>query len=135
MPFKIPKPKTKRRSTGKYNVAPVAKRKIGDTVYDSKWEKDYRLILDSLTKAANLKDRVVHITEQVDFPIFINGKKIFSYFLDFQVQYGDGRIEYVDAKGVLTDVYRIKKKAVEAYYGIKITEVKATYKKRVTRKK
>jgi hypothetical protein len=71
----------------------------------------------------------------VDFPIFINGKKIFSYFLDFQVQYGDGRIEYVDAKGVLTDVYRIKKKAVEAYYGIKITEVKATYKKRVTRKK
>ncbi len=135
MPFKIPKPKPKRKSGGKYNVAPVAKRTLKGTVYDSKWEKDYRIILDSLTKATNLKDRVVLITEQVEFPILINGKKIFSYFLDFQVQYGDGRIEYVDAKGVLTDVYRIKKKAVEAYYGIKITEVKAADRKRVPKKR
>lgn len=133
--FKIPKPKPKRKSGGKYGVAPIAKRKIGDTVYDSKWEKDYRLILDSLTKAVNLKDRVTLIKEQVEFPVLINGKKIFSYFLDFEVHYGDGRIEYVDAKGVLTDVYRIKKKAVEAYYGIKITEVKASDRKRVPRKR
>ena len=38
--------------------------------------------------------------------------------------YGDGRIEYVDVKGVKTDIYRIKKKLVEALYSIKIKEVK-----------
>ncbi len=134
-PNKIPKSKPKKKSRGKYGVAPVSRRKIGETVYDSKWEKDYRLILDAQTKAVNPKDRVVLINEQVDFPILINGVKIFSYFLDFLVHYADGSIKYIDAKGVLTDVYRIKKKAVEAYYGIKITEVKASYKKRTPRRK
>lgn len=53
----------------------------------------------------------------------MNGKKICKYIADFRVTYADGRIEVVDVKGVRTGVYRLKKKLVEAQYGIIIIEV------------
>ena len=48
--------------------------------------------------------------------------KISKYLLDFEVQYPD-RVEYVDCKGMKTAIYSLKKKCVQAYYGIKIKEV------------
>ncbi|MBU6390533.1 DUF1064 domain-containing protein, partial [Patescibacteria group bacterium] len=39
-----------------------------------------------------------------------------------KVIFGDGREEIVDVKGMKTAVYRLKKKLVEAQYGIKIIE-------------
>ena len=117
---------TLKRRSGKYNVAPKAQRTYKGVVYDSKLEKDYRCRLELLKKATTEKNRVIDIKEQVPFPIFINGIKVFTYLLDFEVTYADGRVEYVDIKGALTDVYRLKKKSVEAYYPhVKIKEVKA----------
>ena len=109
---------------GKYNIAPKSKRTYKGTVYMSKLESDYRKHLDLLTKVTTLNNRVVGIKEQVPFEIIINGKKICKYLLDFKVEYGDGRIEYVDTKGLITPMYRIKKKLVEAMFPIKIKEVK-----------
>lgn len=109
---------------GKYNVAKKSERTLSGTVYMSKLEMLYRKHLNLLMKADNPKDRVVDIKEQVPFEVVVNGKKICKYLLDFEVTYGDGRIEYVDVKGVKTDIYRIKKKLVEALYSIKIKEVK-----------
>lgn len=45
-----------------------------------------------------------------------------KYLLDFLVLNGDGSLDYYDAKGVQTQVYKIKKKQVEAIYGIQIKE-------------
>lgn len=60
---------------------------------------------------------------QPKFPIIVKGKKVCDYFADFgywDVDKGDFVVE--DVKGMKTPVYRLKKKLVEALYGIKITE-------------
>lgn len=108
---------------GKYNIAPKSQRTLKGVTYMSKLEMRYRKHLDLLTKASG-NDKVLSIKEQVPFPIIINGITCFKYLLDFEVQYPN-RVEYVDTKGIKggTDVYRIKKKCVEAQYNIKIKEV------------
>lgn len=108
---------------GKYGVAPKRDRTLKGTTYMSKLEMNYRKKLDILTKAVGA-DKVFLIEEQVPFDCIVNGKKICRYLLDFKVTYKD-RVEYVDVKGVVTPIYRIKKKLVEALYGITIKEVKA----------
>lgn len=60
---------------------------------------------------------------QVAFPIRINDKHICKYMADF-TYYNDKKEHIVeDVKGYKTDVYKLKKKMVEAYYNIKINEV------------
>ena len=49
-------------------------------------------------------------------------KRIFSYYLDFLV-INNGKYRYVDTKGVKTSIYNLKKKTLDALYGIKIEEV------------
>ena len=46
-----------------------------------------------------------------------------KYLVDFMIIYPDGKVEYIDVKGVKTSVYIIKKKQVEALYPIKIIEI------------
>lgn len=79
--------------------------------------------LDWQKKATSPRDKVVEWVPQVPFQVVLNGIKICKYIADFKVTYADGRVEIVDVKGVRTDVYRLKKKLVEAQYGIKIIEV------------
>lgn len=93
------------------------------TVFDSKKEAAYARTLDSMMKAKDPADRVVYYDIQVEFPIVIRGKKCFVYKADFKVIYADGHEEIVDVKGMRTPVYRLKKKCVEAEYGITIVEV------------
>jgi hypothetical protein len=71
---------------------------------------------------------ITHLTFQPKFPVHINGIKVFTYIADFSYfplkpEKGGRIIE--DVKGVLTAIYKLKKKAVEAYYpGVKIVEVR-----------
>lgn len=109
---------------GKYNVSSKKDRTLAGVTYMSKLEMQYRAHLNILKKAKYNEDKVVDIEEQVPFKIEINGKLICHYLLDFKVTYADGRIEYVDTKGVITDIYKLKKKMVEAIYPVKIKEVK-----------
>ena len=88
----------------------------------SKKEADYASLLDSLQRAKEPKERVVSYETQVPFQIEINNIKICKYLADFRVLYKDGHIEIVDVKGFRTDIYRLKKKLVEAQYGIIIQE-------------
>ena len=46
-----------------------------------------------------------------------------SYRADFLIFYKDGSYKVVDVKGYATQIYRLKKKQVEALYPIKIEEV------------
>lgn len=88
----------------------------------SKLEMLYRKNLDYKAKVLAGNERVLNIEEQVPFKIVVNNHKICTYKLDFKVTYKD-RIEFIDVKGVRTAIYSLKKKLVEAVYGIKIKEV------------
>lgn len=79
-----------------------------------------------------LEQRAGHISDlklQVDFPISAtrpSGERVVvaKYIADFTYDrhYGDGDTEFIveDAKGVQTDVFKLKKKLVEAEHGIEI---------------
>lgn len=92
-------------------------------LYDSKAEAEFARTLDICRKASKESDRVVSWERQVAYVVEIKGKKIFTYKADFKVRYADGSEKVYDVKGVRTAVYRIKKKAVEAQFGIEIVEV------------
>jgi hypothetical protein len=64
---------------------------------------------------------ILNFSIQPKFPITIKGKIICTYIADFRVWYKD-RVEVWDVKGVKTPIYRLKKKCVEAEYGIVIIE-------------
>ncbi len=65
---------------------------------------------------------ITRLELQPSFPVSINGVPVFKYLADFA--YFDGKRRVIeDAKGMKTPVYRIKKKCVEALYGVKIEEV------------
>jgi len=95
--------------------------------FDSKKEMSYAQTLDLLMASGE----VDWYERQLSFPIKINEKKITSYILDFQVCYANGNVEYIDVKGfdkktkkfITTPVFKLKKKLVEAVYGIEIKMV------------
>lgn len=50
-------------------------------------------------------------------------EKAVKYIADFVVIYANGDQEVIDAKGMRTAVYKIKKKLMRYVHGIKITEI------------
>ena len=99
------------------------KTEYNGTIFMSKKEANYAMQLDFQKKAKNKADKVISYTMQVPFQVIMNGKKICKYLADFKVLYADGREEIIDVKGVRTQMYRLKKKLVEAQFGIEIKEV------------
>jgi len=60
---------------------------------------------------------------QPEYPFYVNDQKVFTYRADFSyTQNGATIVE--DVKGFKTTVYRLKKKIIEAFYGIAIQEIK-----------
>ncbi len=59
---------------------------------------------------------------QVEFPVYINDKLVFKYIADSCYRDKEGNAIVEDVKGVTTPVYNLKKKCVEAYHGITISE-------------
>lgn len=107
---------TKRSQPSKYNNR---KTFYSGRTYDSKKEAKRAAELDILV-------RVGEITSWFPQPVFRithNGVEICKYIADFKVVYPDGRVEYEDVKGVKTDIYRLKKKLVKAFYSIDIIEL------------
>ncbi len=71
-----------------------------------------------------LAGKVRNLEPQVEYPVVVNGVSVCSYFADFRYFDCEKRKWVVeDAKGVRTAVYKLKKRLVEALYGIKIVEV------------
>jgi hypothetical protein len=60
---------------------------------------------------------------QPKFPFLYNNKKQFTYVADFSFK-DDKGLHIVDVKGVETPLFRLKKKLIEAQYGLKIEVVK-----------
>lgn len=86
--------------------------------YDSKKEAKRAQELDFLLRAGEIQGP---IRRQVAFPVEIHGIHVFKWMADF-VYFEKGQEVIEDVKGMATDVYKIKKKCIEAYYGVKIKE-------------
>lgn len=92
--------------------------------FDSTKESVHYGKLKLLKQAGEIEDFFC----QVKFSIDVNNKHIANYFLDFEVWHIDGSKEFIDIKGfdtkkkkyITTDVFQLKKKLVEAIYGITI---------------
>lgn len=99
---------------------------VDDIKFDSKKEANYYSLLLLQKKAKNEADRVVSIELQPRYDIIINKQKIGFYKADFRVNYRFGRTEIVDVKGLKKgsayQLFRLKKKIVEALYNIEIIE-------------
>lgn len=107
----------------------MAKYKNIKTTYDGhKFDslKEYGRYLE--LKGLALTGEITNLTLQPKFDFIIPGwnkdKRIFRYIADFQY-YPRGKDFPVieDVKGVKTAVYRLKKKLIEAQFGIEIVEV------------
>ena len=78
----------------------------------------------SLLKAREERGEITHLILQPAWPIVINGKKVCTYKADFSYR-ENGNLRVIDVKGMLTPVYRLKKKLVESMYpGTTIEEVR-----------
>jgi len=116
----IPK-RASRKSKSKYFAK---KTEYDGIIFDSKLEAARYKILKKYEATGELTDLEV----QVDFPCVITvegeDKKICSYIADFRYK-RDGEVVVEDVKGVVTQVFALKKKLVEALYpGTKILIVK-----------
>ena len=96
---------------------------FGGRIYASKLESSVAADLELARHATNKKDKVVEIWPQHNIDIYLDGttltrkptsNKLFRYIIDFKVQYADGRIEYVEAKGLAMALWRFKWKVTEA---------------------
>jgi hypothetical protein len=110
------------------------KTEVDGIVFDSKKEAERYGELTLLEKAKKIED----LELQPKFPVEVNGQKICTYIADFRykeklyVNFAQedwhvgtaDRIEDVKSEATRKlPVYRLKKKLVEAQYGITITEV------------
>ena len=101
--------KTKR---DKYNRSPVHERTADGIIFDSKKEMNYYLKL-------KIDPDVKFFLRQVPFHLQTGIK----YLADFLIFYKDGSYEFIDTKGVRTDIYKLKQRLLRDLYPVKIKEV------------
>lgn len=112
-----------KRNTNNKNKFHAQKTVYNNITFDSKKEANFCERLDNLIKSGD----VLSYERQIKYDITINNIKCCYYKLDFLINYANGNIEYVDIKGLKRgcsyQMFRLKKKLVEASYGIVIKEI------------
>ena len=95
------------------------KTKVGNITFDSKHEADRYFSLRLLERAGQIKN----LQRQVKYEIVPKSEygRALYYVADF-VYEENGNTTVEDAKGVRTDVYRLKKRLLAERYGIIIKE-------------
>lgn len=93
---------------------------VNGITFDSKREAFYYNLYRKLEKTKE----IFNLQRQIPYVFKLNDKKIFTYKADFQYTDTDGKTHVIDVKGVLTPVFRLKKKLIEAQHNIEIEIVK-----------
>ncbi|MDC7221618.1 MAG: DUF1064 domain-containing protein [Spirochaetales bacterium] len=109
----------KAKKTNKYRNV---KTEIDGMIFDSKKEGQRYLDLKVLQQSGEISD----LKMQVPFAYDEGGKHIFKYLADFTYKDKEGNMIIEDVKSAKTaklPVYRLKKKLIEARYGVVISEV------------
>lgn len=94
-----------RQNGGKYNVAPKEQRTLGGRVFDSKREAQVAQELEALLKAKE----ILELEYQPRVELIPKPNRI-TYVPDFRVVWRNGNEEYIDVKGMETDVFKLKAK-------------------------
>lgn len=103
----------------KHNKYGAIKTEVDGYMFDSKHESTVWLKLRRMEEAGLIKNLV----RQTSLDFCINDKKMFTYKPDMEYDDADGVHHYIDAKSSATaknPVFRLKKKIIEAHYGITI---------------
>lgn len=114
----------KKKRGARIKVAPPEERTADGIVFHSKHEMNVYLRFKPLVRAGTFKE----MKRQVPYPIHVtapNGQRVQvgKWLADFVITALDDRVSVYDAKGHRTEMYKLKKKCVEAEYGIRILEV------------
>jgi len=106
------------KKSHKYRAKPTT---IDGIRFASKKESERYALLKTWEKDGAIRD----LELQPTFPIYINNKKVCLYVADFSYRDAETGHKHVeDVKGYKTDVYRLKKRLVEAYFPhVRIEEV------------
>lgn len=110
------------KSSSGGNKFHAKKTEVDGIRFDSKKESQQYLKLKRLEEAGLIKN----LQRQTSIDYFVKGKKIFTYKPDFEYDDDKGH-HYVDVKSSFTEkdrVFRLKKKIIEAEYGITIEIMK-----------
>ena len=93
--------------------------------FDSRHEAEIYQQLWILERAKVIHDLRLQVPFEIVEAYVINGRKVraVKYIADFVFINDKGNTEVWDAKGMKTDVYKLKKKLFEKRYGIEIKEV------------
>ncbi len=97
------------------------KQEYNGYLYDSKFEASYAQELDLRLKAKDIKG----YDRQVNLDLIVNGYLVCQYRIDFIVYHNDGTVEYVELKGLYSQMFIFKFKLFEALYSDK-PDVKIT---------
>lgn len=112
------------KQSNKFNARKIT---CSDGTFDSVKEYKFYLQLKAQMKSADPDFRVMSIERQVRYDIAVAGQKIGFYKLDYLVTYANGNKRYFDVKGCRTgcayQLFKLKKKIVQAIYEIEIEEV------------
>ena len=101
----------------KYHAVPV---EVDGIRFASKAEARRYRELRLLERGGAIADLIL----QPRYPVRVNGVRICTYLADFTYRDCEtGLYVTEDVKGVRTPVYKLKRKLVEALYGLAITEV------------
>lgn len=84
----------------------------GGSIYDSIKEADYAQELDFRLKAKDIKSW----RRQIPIDLVVNGYKICTYKVDFEITHNNKSKELVEIKGFETPEFRLKKKLIEATF-------------------
>ena len=84
--------------------------------YASKLEASYARDLDILKRAKEIKEW----HRQVRISLDLNGYHICNYYVDFSIDHNDGTTEYIEIKGIVMEVWRLKWRLFEAIFQEKI---------------
>ena len=101
----------------KFNARPV---KDDNQHFASTLEHKYYKHLKFLQKTGH----IVFFLRQVPFDLNLENTNVSKYIVDFQVFWRDGKVTFVDVKGRETDMFKMKKKMVEASYPVEVDVVK-----------
>ena len=108
----------KKKIKNRFTVSPIEERTLDGVVFASKKEMKRYAELKLLVRAGEVQD----LELQPEFRVSINGQHYCTYTPDFAyTQHGERIVEELKSTGTVKDAaYRLRKKAAELFYGIKI---------------
>ena len=108
----------KKNKKNRFNVSPVEERTLGGIVFASKKEMKRYAELRLLERAGEIQG----LELQPEFRVSINGEHYCTYTADFAyTEKGERIIEELKSTGTAKDAaYKLRKKAAELFYGIKV---------------